>query len=171
MVSYYFQYTKREDCKFANDATFRGDLSAFIRHNIGGLDSLIAFYNAWAEACDVPTGFLLLTYEDMIADTTKALLDTVTFLDWPQRPADHIGNVVAYGGFDNMRKLEQTDALQNYRLSAPDSADPESFKVRRGKVSGYVDYLSADDIGFMDREIDTRLNDLFARYKSSTSRA
>jgi hypothetical protein len=31
--------------------------------------------------------------------------------------------------------------------------DPESYKTRRGKVGGYVDYLTAEDIAFIDQTV------------------
>ena len=34
------------------------------------------------------------------------------------------------------------------RLQPTDAADEESYKVRRGKVGGYVDYLDQQDIAF-----------------------
>ena len=34
------------------------------------------------------------------------------------------------------------------RLTPRDKGDPETYKVRRGKIGGYVDYLSPDDVAF-----------------------
>jgi hypothetical protein len=38
-------------------------------------------------------------------------------------------------------------------LSRADPDDPESFRVRRGIVGGYKDYLSAEQVLDLDREI------------------
>ena len=35
-------------------------------------------------------------------------------------------------------------------LRAGRDADPEAFKVRRGKVGGFRDYLSDDDVAWID---------------------
>jgi hypothetical protein len=35
-------------------------------------------------------------------------------------------------------------------LRTSSAADPESFKVRRGKVGGFRDYLAPDDIAYID---------------------
>jgi hypothetical protein len=35
-------------------------------------------------------------------------------------------------------------------LRTPSSADPESFKVRKGRVGGFRDYLSPEDIEYVD---------------------
>jgi len=44
-----------------------------------------------------------------------------------------------------MKKLEGAGAFTSKILRAGDTQDPESFKVRRGKVGGFEDYLSPDD--------------------------
>jgi hypothetical protein len=37
-----------------------------------------------------------------------------------------------------------------HKLIPSDSDNPDSYKVRRGKVGGYSDYLSAEDIAYCD---------------------
>lgn len=164
LVSYYFQYMRRGDRFLANDKTFDGSLSDFVRHEIGGLRSLVAFYNVWAVNRDIPAGFLLVTYEDMKKDVRKVLRDMIGFLDWPIRNADFIDEVVAFASFDNMRKMEETDALNDARLKAPDNQDPESFKVRKGNVGGYRDYLTEEDILYIDEYMQENLNEYFSFY-------
>jgi hypothetical protein len=44
------------------------------------------------------------------------------------------------------KKMEAAGAFSSKILQATDVADPESFKVRRGKVGGYPDYLVGDDL-------------------------
>jgi len=165
LVSYYFQYTRRGDRELANDGGFDGSLSDFIRHDIGGLPSLVAFYNVWARNREVPAGFLLVTYEDMQKDVRKVLRDVAAFLRWPDRDEAFIDQVVAFGSFENMRELEESNALDNVRLQAPDSGDPESFKVRRGKVGGFTDYLTDEDVDYIDAYLRDNLDEYFAVYK------
>jgi hypothetical protein len=149
----------------ANDAGFNGTLSDFIRHDIGALRSLVAFYNAWARNRDVPQDFLLVKYEDMISDVRPILWGIVAFLEWPMRDPAFFDDVVAFGSFDNMRKIEETNALNNVRLQAPMDRDPEGFKVRRGKVGGYIDYLQPEDIRYVDEYLQEHLDDYFSDYK------
>lgn len=165
LVSYYFQYTRRGARQLANDREFNGTPSEFVRHEIGGLRSLVAFYNVWAKNRSVPADFLLVTYEDMIKDAGSVLLRIVAFLGWPMRGGAWIEDIVAFGSFDNMRKLEETNALNNERLKAPDNGDPESFKVRKGKVGGYRDYLTDEDCRYVDDYLRDNLDDYFSVYK------
>ena len=64
-----------------------------------------------------------------------------------------------FSRFENMQKLEAAGAFDSNILHPGDVRDPESFKVRRGKVGGYREYLSADDQQFAAaamRELDRR---------------
>jgi hypothetical protein len=44
-----------------------------------------------------------------------------------------------------MQEMEAAGAFDSKILRAGDIRDPESFKVRRGKVGGFREYLSDDD--------------------------
>ncbi len=167
VVSYYFQYTLRGDKKSAKDESFDGTMSDFLFHNIGGLPSIVRFYNTWAENKDVPGDFLLLTYEDMKSDAAGALATTARFLGWPERAPGFVEQVVEFSRFENMRKLEESNALNNVRLRPPKDGNPEGFKVRKGKVGGYREYFSDQEIAEIDAYIDTHLSDFYAMYKTS----
>ncbi len=167
LVSYFFQYTKRGSKDMANDGGFDGDISAFIRHRIGGIDSLIGFYNAWAAARDVPKDFLLISYEALQEDTFASLRKLCDFIGLEAIRDEVLTEAVAYCAFERMQQMEQKDTLGSHRLQAEDNQDPETYKVRKGKVGGYVDYLSAEDIAFVDRVIAERLDLLFSDYSIS----
>ena len=167
LVSYYFQYVKRGDKDLANDRDFRGDLSDFIRHDIGGVRSLVKFYNIWAKNRRIPARFNLITYENLHADTRGVLVDLLRFLGWPDRGSRVLDDTISFGRFDNMRKLEETNALNNPRLLPPEDGDPEGFKIRRGKVGGYTDYLNPDDIDFINSFMNSELDDFYHMYKDT----
>jgi hypothetical protein len=50
-----------------------------------------------------------------------------------------------FSQFENMKKMEAAGAFDSKILRPGDVRDPESFKVRRGKVGGYREYLSVED--------------------------
>lgn len=166
LVSYYFQYTKRGDRKHANDFDFDGDLPDFLRHPIGGLRSIVAFYNAWAENRTVPDAFHLLKYEDLRADPEPTFRELLSFLGWPDHGDDAVEAAVSAGEFSKMKKLEATDALKNERLKPPEDGDPEGFKVRKGKVGGYREYFTEDDKEYVDAFLRDELDDFFGCYKN-----
>ena len=165
MVSYYFQYTLRGDKDRAGNAAFNGDLAAFMRQDIGGLKSLVRYYNVWAANRDEPASFMLITYEDLHKDVRASLREIVDFMGWPDYGPDVLDQAVAAGSFDNMRRLEADDTLGNVRLRPPADGNPEGFKVRRGVVGGFRDYLADEDIAWMENYLDSELDDYFGRYK------
>ena len=65
-----------------------------------------------------------------------------------------------FSSFDNMKTMEATGRFKSRKLLPGDRADPESFKVRQGKVGGYVNYLGPEDIAYMNQA----LSRLDARY-------
>lgn len=150
IISYYFEYTRRR-IKFnpAQFQMFNGDLSAFLRQERGGLDSIIAFYQNWTKRRHVPASFLIVRYEDMHAEPERVLRQVLTFIGLPEISEAVVAAAVDYGRFDNMRHLEQQNGLNSERLQPGDIADPESYKTRRGQVGGYVDYLTATDLAYV----------------------
>ena len=131
----------------------------------GGVRNVVAFYNVWAENRNVPEGFLLTTYEDMIKNARKVFTECLDFLGWPKRSDAFIDEVVNFGHFDNMRKLEETNAFNNFRMMPPKDGDPEGFKMRKGKVGGYVDYMSKDDIAYVNDYLSANLDNYYRVYK------
>lgn len=165
IVSYFFQYTLRGDKRLANDEDFSGDLGAFIRKDIGGLKSVVRFYNVWATNRQVPAAFMNVSYEALSLDARPALKSVIDFLGWPDFGAGNIERAVAAGSFENMRQLESEDTLGNPILRPAEDDNPEAFKVRRGMVGGYRDYLSPEDINWVDEYLIGELDDFFADYK------
>ena len=165
LVSYYFQYTRRGAQELAGEAPFTGTMSDFIRHPIGGIDNIVAFYNVWAEQRAAPADFMLLRYEDLHSDPVANLRRLAAFLGFPKVDDAALERVLSYGSFDHMKRIERDNLLKSPRLEAPDSADPESFKVRKGRVAGYGEYLSAEDVAYLDEKI-AGLDDLYAGYKT-----
>lgn len=164
LVSNYFQFLKRGDRELAG-AEFTGELSDFIRSSIGGLEGLVGFYNLWARNREVPAQFEIITYEDLLSDDRAVLERCVRLLGWPEKQPALVEKIVDAGKFRNLRKLEAANAYNDNRLAAADTSDPESFKIRRGKAGGYVDYLSAGDVDWINGYLRDHLDDAYAVYK------
>jgi hypothetical protein len=49
-----------------------------------------------------------------------------------------------------MRHYEEQQRFGSKTLQPGDYSDPDSYKVRRGKIGGYRDYLSAADLEYID---------------------
>ncbi len=165
LVSNYFQYTRRGDRKIANDNDFSGSLSDFVRYKIGGIANIVQFYNIWAQNRDVPERFQLLRYEDLHADARGEVTRLIAFFGLPDFGRGAIDDAVAFGDFNNMRQLEKTNQLGNIRLRPPPDGDPGGFKLHKGVVGGYRDYLSKEDVAYIDDYLHTELDDYFSDYK------
>ena len=57
-----------------------------------------------------------------------------------------------------MQQIEGRNSMPSRALRARDADDPESFRVRRGVVGGHRDYLSDDDIVWIDGRIEQTLD-------------
>ena len=70
---------------------------------------------------------------------------------------DCLKRAVAFADLGNMKQLERTDYFGKTAMRPTDPGNPESYKVRRGKIGGYTDYLSREDLDYIDRVlIETR---------------
>jgi hypothetical protein len=154
VVSLYFQRTRR-------DRAYTGTLHDFLHEPEGSLDTILAYYNNWARQKAQPRGFCLVRYEDLKADAAREVQRILRFAGVDPVIDAHVRDAVRFGSFENMRALEAANALNQGRLRARDPNDQESFKTRKGKVGGYVEYLSPDEIEWVDRKIAQTLDPLF----------
>jgi hypothetical protein len=165
VVSYYFQYTRRGGREKAG-GKFTGTLSDFVRYEIGGIRSIVGFYNIWANSTHIPAHFMALRYEDLRSNPEKEFARLLDFLGLPDLGRAAFDDAREYSSFENMKQLERSGAVKSRHLEPPVvDGDPEGFKVRRGIVGGYKDYLSADDQRFLNEYINGNLDDYFACYK------
>lgn len=178
IVSYYFHKTKREKARTfwffqrkrrETHSPFTGSLSEFLRVEIGGFDTLLRYYNIWAESRQLTNDFLLVRYEDMHDDPERELRCVVDFLGLAAITDDEVRAAVEFAAFDNMRKMEAAEGTGSYKLAPADRSDEESFKVRKGKVGGYVEYLSADDIEFLNHKMAETLSGFYGYEPCVTS--
>jgi hypothetical protein len=153
VVSMYFQRTRR-------DTNYTGTLQEFIFAREGGIETMIRFYNVWADSFPKIRDLLLIRYEDMKADPEGTVTALLQFLGHePDRQIVH--NAVEAASFERMKSMERDNAFDRSWLKAGNVNDEESFKVRRGKIGGYADYLDKEDIEKINRLIETGLSPVF----------
>jgi hypothetical protein len=149
LVSSYFQASRRI-------RAFEGSIAEFVRSDRFGARKIAAFYRHWQAARDLPDAFLFLRYEALHADPSAVLAEVLDFLGVRDVPAPAIAAAVEFARFDNLRSLESSGRIESMgarsgpMLSTPADADPETFKVRRGKVGGFRDYLTDEDVAWID---------------------
>lgn len=175
LVSQYFQRSKREqDRRFwffqkkrrATHGRFEGSLSEFLDVRYGGFDTILRYYNIWAANRDVPAGFLLVRYEDMHEDPHRELRRALDFLGVDGVSDEVVDDAVEFTAFDRMQQMEAEDAFDSFKLRPHSQDDKDSFKVRRGVVGGYADYLSDEEVESLNRRMAETLSPYF-RYEPS----
>jgi len=103
----------------------------------------------------------VLTYEKIHEAPEAMLKALIEFLGYPNYGDEAIHAAVDYCQFDNMKKIEEQNLLNNPRLKAADGQDPEAFKVRKGKVGGYTEYLNDQEITQMEEYIQSHLDPFY----------
>lgn len=159
VVSHYFQLSRRKGRPPA-----MGDLDTFIRGPLG-IDRVIEFMNGWAAQQSVPRRFATVTYEEMHADSRGVLRRCVEVFGIPGVSEHALDQAVEQGAFEQMRAMEIANALDDQRLQPRDPADPDSYKVRRGRIGGHREDLTPDQITFLDERIREHLSPVFSYYR------
>jgi len=121
IVSLYHELSERRD-------RYHGTLAGFVNEPVGGFASLLAFYDAWAAALDVPAALLVVRHEDLHTRPEAELAQVLAFLGVAATPTT-VAAAVEYGSFADARRPE----------------------TRRGTVGGFRDELDPRQIAHLDR--------------------
>jgi hypothetical protein len=134
-------------------------VSEMLRDENFGMRAIISTMNDWLSEFSKRNNFILLRYEALRASPAENFRDLLAVLGEASPDANIFQEALEFSRFENMQKLEAAGAFDSNILHPGDVRDPESFKVRRGKVGGYSEYLSAEDQQFAAdaiRELDRR---------------
>ncbi len=166
IVSSYFEMNKRgrlfgENPYEKHQAVFDGSLAEFVHQERGGFNTVLRYYNIWAENRSIPDGFLLVRYEDLRSNPQPELRRVIDFLGLTSIPDAILAQAVEYASFENMRKMEQQNTFSNGILNPANHSDQESYKTRKGKVRGYLEYLEDDEIEYLNIQVRQNLSPIF----------
>jgi Sulfotransferase domain len=156
-VSHYVQLTRRT--RETPDQLKQMQIGDVLRDRRHGIASMIEIMNGWLEEWSGNPNFLLVRYEDLQRVPEESFRELLKFLGEQEPDADAFAHALEFSRFGNMKKMEAAGAFTSKILQATDVADPESFKVRRGKVGGFTDYLTDDDLAYANeamRRLDER---------------
>lgn len=143
MVSAYFQAVKRIN-------VYDDDISSFVKNDFYGADKILSFYKLWYEAQYEPRSFIYTSYELMHEDAHRELRRVLKFMDIDVDEAI-IDKAVLSCSFSNMKAMEKEGEGVSSAFQPADKDDTESYKARKGKVGGYVDHLSEEDVGYIQK--------------------
>lgn len=142
LVSSYHASRKR-------DRVFEGDISSFIRSDTFGVKRILTFHNTWHRNRDVPARFLHFRYEDLHREPMPILREILTLIGSDDIDDSILEKAVKFGAFENMRRLEESRFFKSGVMRPRIDGDPDSRKVRVGRVGGYRDELSAEDLAYI----------------------
>ncbi|MEN8246652.1 MAG: sulfotransferase domain-containing protein [Thermodesulfobacteriota bacterium] len=156
VTSLYFQLSKRSNY-------YKGDISGLVRHSRYGIERIVQVMNTWMTEWGGRDNFLALSYEQCKRDEQQAFSTLLTYVGFKNVSRVLLDQSREAASFNKMRKLELSGKYPSGILRPGDPADPESYKVRRGKIGGYVDYLSDNDIAYANRAME-KLDVRFDRF-------
>jgi hypothetical protein len=148
LVSLYMHNVYRETTPL-----YAGDLDSMVYDDVYGIEKFVKYYAAWHQGRGLPRALMLLRYEDLSNDTHTIVGDALRFLGIPGVASDLVREVVAYGRFENMRKLEKTNAVGIHSLAPAARPRAEAFQVRKGLIGDSVNYLKAETIEHIDERV------------------
>jgi hypothetical protein len=160
-VSYYFHLQKRSTPverarKAIPDAVLAKSLFDFVVDDQFGLPHIVQLMNRWIGHYAALGRAIMVRYEDLRAAPGAELGRIMQFIGTPCRP-DELDQAIEFASLENLRQKESGRFFGTDRLRPTDSADPDSFKVRRGKVGGYRDYFNAAQLAVIDSMVEERL--------------
>lgn len=177
-VSWYFQFTKRQSAHkqelinhFIPHPIDRKTVEMwdFVRHSDIGIECLVEFLNAWERRIRPLERGRIIRYEDMRADPLTTLKSVVDLLG-ADFSDEEIREAVEFGSFDNLRKLETGGFFRQGGMRLKDRNDPTTYKVRRGKVGGYRDYFTPEQVAELEDLVYSRISPAFG-YKPAAASA
>ena len=178
-VSWFFQFTKRQSAHkqelinhFIDHPIDRHtvDMWEFVRHSDIGLPFLIDYLNTWEHNIAELDNACIIRYEDLRSDTADTL-KKITALMGENFSDEEIAEAVNFGSFDNLRKLETSGFFRRGGMRLVNANDPETFKVRRGKVGGYGDYFTEAQTTELEALMMERLSPTFGYRPASGAAA
>lgn len=134
MVSLYFHSTKRKGMDV-------GSMADFVWRREGGLPTLVTYYNVWSRERHRLPRINLLSYEDLLANPYENLDMIARFFRIPRVTEDEVRATVDAWEFKKMQEKERNRSVGTGKVQPRNPGDLESFKARKGKAGGFVDYM------------------------------
>ena len=144
IVSLFHQVTGR----FNDFFQYTGSISDFIRDPYFGAEVMKSFFDMWDQVC-AQRPVLVMTYEDCMKDPASAFEKIGAHYGF-DASAEQWRLAAEKSSFDKMKEVEDSGEFEQPWLRKRQGHS----KVRRGKVGGYADSLSPEDVAY--------LNEIFA---------
>jgi hypothetical protein len=145
-VSLYLQMTRRDPG--ADTVLKQKPVGELLRDKRFGIRGIVRAMNDWLDEFSGRKDFTIVRYEAVRASPAEHFRDLLAVVGETTLDISIFQEALEFSRFENMQKLEAAGVFDSKILHPGDVRDPESFKVRRGKVGGYREYLSPEDLEY-----------------------
>lgn len=148
-------------------AVYRGvtdnrNFSDFLKDPRTGIVKILTAFNRWNDHRGRAERFEIASYEQMHESGSEVLRRTLRLMGLAH-PDEHIlHEATAFCSFANMKEHEKRNFFRA-SVMAKVGDDPRAMKVREGRIGGWRDFMSPDDIAYIEEMIG-RMGDPFAEY-------
>ena len=122
------------------------DIDGFVLHPVWGCGNIAAYNRSHLRYFSWQRKALKVRYQDLPAEPHTHFARMLDFAGVKDHDIDRIVNE---SNFDNMRKIEldaEGEKRREHNLYGLKDENPDSLKVRKGKVQGYRAVLKAETI-------------------------
>jgi hypothetical protein len=164
LVSYYMHSVYRDRL-----VHFSGDTSEFIRSPVFGIGKFVDYYNTvmdFRAKARAPT--VIRSYEDLWSDPPRALGEDCEFIGIDGLNDDVLTRVADACSLQNMRKLELAATAETAPMPGlfrSDNKHTDAFKVRKGGVGNWKEYLTAEDAAYIDKYMNDHLRPEYRQFQ------
>jgi len=152
VVSFFHEMTKRQQPPLARRLRFAvqgklppKNLADFVRSPRFGIEKIIRFNIACRENLNTH----VVSYEELRANPVDELAKI-----FPMIQKSDIRKAVHNNTFEKMQKREGSGYYKTNKLRPSNPEEPDSFKVRRGKVGGWRDEMDKETQEYSNRVIE-----------------
>lgn len=145
-VSYYFHQKKFR--RIDNSVSISEFTNKFLEGNIDPFGSWAENVGSWIGAREFDKNFLLVRYEDLIADTVNEISRISDFMNL-QNNCKSIIDAIEASTLDKMKSIEKTTGNKSKALRKSDKNMPF---VRKGKCYDWKNHLSSRDAFKIEKE-------------------
>ena len=162
LVSYFFQLKKRIPESARKNSI--NNFSDIIDNKTLGFRRIIDFTNIWYSFYLNKENSLIVFYEKLKNNTDKEFKRILNFLDEEDINISALSTSIEESSFPNMKKKEQKNVSNLKYLKPGNNTDQGSFKVRKGKIGGYTDHFTEDEIEKLNTYMDALHPDMKTMY-------
>jgi hypothetical protein len=142
-VSHYIQLTR--PTADAPDELKSKTVGEMLRDRLLGIRQIVRTMNDWLAEFGNRPNVTIIRYEDLRSRPAEHFGRVLAAIGETKLSQPHFDAALQFCEFASMQKMEAAGSFDSKILQPRDVHDPESFNVRRGKIGGYREYLSADD--------------------------